>query len=264
MIYPKDFINKIVLGDSIEVMKEIPDDSVDMILCDLPYGTTACEWDVIIPFESLWKQYKRIIKYNGAIVLFGSEPFSTLLRYSNLHNFKYDWVWNKMQGTGMTICNIQPMKMHELVSVFGYGKIKYNPQKIKRNKPLNTKNWRMSKINSENANYGSKDISKIQKIYTEKYPVSILEFHRSANECNNTKRVHPTQKPLALFKYFVKTYTDNGDLVLDNCIGSGTTAVACKELCRRFIGIELEPKYCKVAEERLKLTRRDNKQLIID
>ena len=263
MNYPKDFINKIICADSIEAMKDIPDESIDMILCDLPYGTTACSWDMIIPFEPLWKQYKRITKVNGAIVLFGSEPFSTLLRYNNLLNFKYDWVWNKIQGTGMTICNIQPMKIHELISVFSYGKIKYNPQMKKRNKPLNTKNWNMSKLNSENANYGSKDISKVQKIYKEKYPVSILEFHRSANECNNTKRVHPTQKPIALFKYLIKTYTNESDLVLDNCIGSGTTAVACKELGRRFIGIEINSEYCKVAEERLKLTRRDNRQLMI-
>ena len=144
-------------GDCLELMNNIPDKSVDMILCDLPYGTTSCKWDSVIPFEDLWQQYNRIIKDNSAIVLFGSEPFSSYLRMSNIKNYKYDWIWDKVQPTGMTLCNKQPMKNHEIISVFGKGKIKYFPQMEDREKELNTTKWEMKKLHSENGNYSSKN-----------------------------------------------------------------------------------------------------------
>jgi len=238
-------------GDCLELMQDIPDKSMDAIICDLPYGTTACKWDSIIPFEPLWEQYKRIIKDNGAIVLFGSEPFSSALRMSNIKNYKYDWIWNKIQGAGMTISKIQPMKSHEIISVFGLGKINYYPIMVKRDKELNTKGWKMSKLNSENGNFSSKSVKETQKIYKEKYPTTILEYHKSAKECNNTKRIHPTQKPLDLINYLVNTYTKENDWVLDNTCGSNTTGIACYDLNRNYIGIEKDIDIYNVAKKRM-------------
>ena len=238
-------------GDCLKLMNDIPDGSVDMILCDLPYGTTACKWDSVIPFEDLWQQYNRIIKDNSAIVLFGSEPFSSYLRMSNIKNYKYDWIWDKVQPTGMTLCNKQPMKNHEIISVFGKGKIKYFPQMEDREKELNTTKWKMKKLHSENGNYSSKNNDLTKKLYKQRYPRTIITFHKSANECNNTKRLHPTQKPVALCEYLIKTYTNEGDTVLDNCMGSGSTGVACINTNRKFIGIELDNTYFEIAKERI-------------
>lgn len=224
---------------------------VDMVLTDPPYGTTACKWDSIIPFDKMWERINELIKNNTPIILFGSEPFSSNLRISNLQNFKYDWIWNKVQGTGMTICKIQPMKNHEIISVFGKNKITYNPQMIKRDKELDTTKWKMDKLYSENGNYSSKDSTQTQKIYKEKYPNSILTFHKSAKECNNTNRVHPTQKPVDLLEYLINTYTNENELVLDFTMGSGSTGVACKNTNRRFIGIEKEATYCDIALHRI-------------
>lgn len=228
-------------GDCLEVMKNIPDKSVDMILCDLPYGTTACKWDTIIPFEPLWEQYKRITKENAAIVLFGSEPFSSKLRMSNLNMYKYDWVWDKITATGMTTAKYQPMKEHELVSVFGKGKIKYFPIMEKMDKPERYKCYKKSDSSPLAHN------DNIVRVRTEKYPKTILKYSNS----NRKNRVHPTQKPVALCEYLIKTYTKENDTVLDNCMGSGTTGVACKHLNRNFIGIELDEKYFNIAKERI-------------
>ena len=243
-------VNKIYCGDCLSVMPNIPDKSIDMILCDLPYGTTACKWDVIIPFEPLWKEYKRIIKGNGAIVLFGSEPFSSYLRLSNIKNFKYDWIWDKERGVGMSTVKIRPMKQHEIISIFAFNKHNYYPVMAKRDKVLDSTNWKFKKIISENGNFNSK--GKPGRIYTDKYPTSILKFHKDKAECNGLNRLHPTQKPVALFEYLIKTYTNEGDLVLDNCAGSGTTGVACKNLKRNYILIEKEEKYCEIARNRIK------------
>jgi len=242
------------LGDCLEVMKTIEDKSIDAIITDPPYGTTACKWDSVIDFELMWKQLNRIIKPNGAIVLFGSEPFSSSLRMSNIKNYKYDWVWDKVQGSGMTISKIQPMKSHEIISVFGNGKTKYTPVMVKREKELNTKNWKMSKLNSDNGNFSSKSVKETQKIYKEKYPTTILQYHKSSKECNNTKRKHPTQKPIELMEYLIKTYTHEGETVLDFTMGSGSTGVAAKQTNRNFIGIEKEEKYFKIAQERINST----------
>ena len=229
------YLNKIIQGDCLEVMKGIPDKSVDMILCDLPYGTTACSWDTIIPFEPLWEQYKRIIKDNGAIVLTASQPFTSALVMSNPKMFRYCWVWNKKISGNPLLAKYQPLKIHEDICVFSKDKHNYYPEmrkgkmRIKGGGKSKLLNMEMSK--STNDNY---------------YPVSIIEY-------SNAKRgVHPTQKPVALFEYLIKTYTNEGNLVLDNCIGSGTTAMACKNLNRNFIGIELSPEYCKIAEDRLR------------
>ena len=231
-------INSVNNGNCLELMSDIDDKSIDMILCDLPYGTTACKWDSVIPFEPLWAHYKRIIKNNGAIVLFGSEPFSSALRMSNIKQYKYDWVWNKKLAGNGILAKRQPLKIHELISVFN-SKI-YMPQKTKGvfRKKMGLRESEITGGNSfaketENDSY---------------YPISIQEFSMAGHR---TGRLHPTQKPVALFEYLIKTYTHEGETVLDNCMGSGTTGVACKNLNRNFIGIELDPEYFKIAEKRI-------------
>lgn len=229
-------------GDCLELMNDIPDKSVDCIITDLPYGTTQCKWDTIIPFEPLWRQYNRIIKDNGAIVLFGTEPFSSHLRLSNLKNYKYDWIWDKVKGTGFLNAKRQPMRNHELISVFYKKQCTYNPQK--------TYGHKMKK------SYRSKDLQtdvygEMKNDYTyestERYPRSIQVF---STDTQNSS-LHPTQKPVALIEYLIKTYTNDGELVFDSCMGSGTTGVACINTNRRFIGIELDNNYFKIAKERI-------------
>lgn len=232
---------KLFLGDCLEVMKKIPDKSVDMILCDLPYGTTACKWDAIIPFEPLWEQYKRIRKDNSAIVLFGSEPFSSYLRMSNIKEYKYDLYWNKIIPSGMCNAKIQPMRQIETISVFIKGKSFYFPQMIKRNNPITSGGMTGS------LSAGAKGLSRLnKKTYNEKYPTTLLTFAKIRKGS-----VHPTQKSLDLLEYLIKTYTKEKDTILDNCMGSGTTGVACMNLNRKFIGIEKEEKYFNIAKERI-------------
>jgi site-specific DNA-methyltransferase (adenine-specific) len=234
-------MNKLILGDCLEVMKEIPDKSIDMILCDLPYGTTACKWDVVIPFEPLWEQYKRIIKDNGAIVLTAQTPFDKVLGSSCLELLRYEWIWEKEQGTGGGNANKMPLKNHENVLVF-YKKLptynpqfsKGNPYKINRKKP---------NINSVYGKTGFNEI--FFKINDGKrYPKSVIKFNKEYG-------LHPTQKPVALLEYLIKTYTNEGDLVLDNCMGSGSTIVACINTKRNYIGIEKEEKYFEIAKKRV-------------
>lgn len=234
-------------GNCLEVMKDIPDKSIDMILCDLPYGTTACKWDNVIPFETLWEQYNRIIKDNGAIVLFGSEPFSSHLRLSNLKMYKYDLIWDKNKGTQPQLAKIQPMKSHENISVFGNGRITYNPQF-----EVGTPYYRKNKGSTSKDNM-IKTLKPIeQKNSGFRYPRTILKFSR---DFSAQTRLHPTQKPVALLEYLIKTYTNEGETVLDNCMGSGSTGVACINTKRNFIGIELEEKYYKIACERIHNTQ---------
>lgn len=233
---------KLMQGDCLELMKEIPNGSVDMILCDLPYGTTRCKWDSVIPFESLWEQYKRIIKENGAIALFGSEPFSSKLRLSNLSWFKYDWVWDKVKGTGFLNAKKQPMRNHENISVFYKKQCLYNPQKTYNAK--RKVSYRSSKLQTDV--YGNmKNDYKYDS--TERYPRSIQIF---STDTQNSS-LHPTQKPVALLEYLIKTYTNEGETVLDNCMGSGSTGVACANTGRNFIGIELDEKYFQIAKTRI-------------
>ena len=247
---------RLIQGDCLEVLKKIPDKSIDLILCDLPYGTTASKWDKIIPLDKLWEQYKRIIKDNRAIVLFGAEPFSSKLRMSNLDWYKYDWIWVKNNAVGFVNAKLKPMNKHEVLSVFSNGKTSngnknnmlYNPQGLipynKPNKSGNKKGkdntyWRPSLKSSNNEEY-------IQQ-WTN-YPTTVLFFNKVQ------KAVHPTQKPVELCEYLIRTYTNEGDLVLDNCMGSGTTGVAALQNNRNFIGMELDENYFKIAQQRINNT----------
>ena len=233
-------------------MRDIPDGSIDCVITDPPYGTTACKWDTRIPFEQMWEQLKRVTKKNGAIVLFGSEPFSSALRMSNIKNYKYDWVWNKLYGTNIFEANKRPMKYHENILVFYKEQPIYNKQMVVADK----KNMRDRVKNSKKESLGT--IYGNQKAYIPKKendslrnPNSILEYSNQANELHRTKRIHPTQKPVALMEYLIKTYTNENETVLDFTMGSGTTGVACKNLNRDFIGIELEPEYFEIAKARI-------------
>jgi len=230
-------------ADCMDIMPLIPDNSIDMILADLPYGTTACKWDTIIPFEPLWKQYKRIIKDNGAIVLTASQPFTSALVMSNPDWFKYEWIWEKSHPTGFASSKYNPLKYHESVLIFCEGKTVYNPQMTK-GKP----NHSMGKIvnGGQIKSESQVNITAIQSQQSEnKFPKSVQKFSNP-----RFKGMHPTQKPVALFEYLIKTYTNENDLVLDNTMGSGTTCLAAKELNRKFIGIEKDPKYFEIACQR--------------
>lgn len=227
-------------SDCLEVMKSIPDKSIGMILCDLPYGTTACKWDVIIPFEPLWEQYKRIIKDKGCIALFGAEPFSSALRLSNLKEYKYDWTWIKDLGTGFLNAKKQPLRITETISIFYEKQCTYNPQMRKGYKPYTCKQG-----NHKTDNYG-KQTGAVTVNNGEWYPTNILEYSRDKD------KFHPTQKAVALLEYLIKTYTVEGETVLDNCMGSGSTGVACKNTNRKFIGIEKDKYYFDIACSRIK------------
>lgn len=218
-------------------MKRIPDGSVDMVLCDLPYGTTRNKWDSIIPLDELWIQYERIIKERGAIVLTAQTPFDKVLGASNLKMLKYEWIWQKPQGTGHLNAKKMPMKNHENILVF-YKKLPtYNPQMRKGFEPYTQKSGRGSD------NYGEQN-QVITVNSGERYPLSVLDF-------NPNKGLHPTQKPVALMEYLIRTYTNEGDTVLDNCMGSGTTAIACLNTDRQYIGFELDETYYKLSLERI-------------
>ncbi len=235
-------LNKIYNMDCLEGMKLIPDKSIDMILCDLPYGTIACKWDTIIPFEPLWEQYERIIKDNGAIVLFGSQPFTSKLIMSNLKMFKYEWIWDKVNPSGFQIAKYQPLKQHENILVFGKNKINYYPIKIPRDKTKKSRHYGKSSESNPLAY-----VDNINREYSDYNPKSII----TVSNANRKGRLHPTQKPVALLEYLIKTYTQPGEIVLDNCIGSGTTAIAALNTGRFFIGIEKEPKYVEIARKRV-------------
>ena len=230
---------KLIHGDCLIEMKRIPDKSIDCIICDLPYGTTACKWDTIIPFEPLWAQYKRIIKDNGAIVLFGNEPFSSKLRLSNFEMYKYDWKWDKVRGSNFATVKIRPFNSFEDIMVFYKKQPTYNPQ-MEEGKPYSQKQGYVGE--SKQTGLHRKEVITVNN--GERYPLSIIRFSKEQG-------LHPTQKPEALLKYLVKTYTNEGDTVLDNTMGSGTTGVACKNLNRNFIGIELDEKYFNIAKERI-------------
>jgi len=234
-------INSITLGDCLELMPSIKTKSVDMILCDLPYGTTICKWDTIIPFEPLWEEYKRIIKDNGAIVLFGNEPFSSKLRISNIEWYKYDWIWQKTRPSLFQHANKRPMKDHENIMVFYKKQPTYNQELITLEKP--NKRWRKNKMGSFLLS-GCNDIDSKQT--KTGYNRQILTY-----ELHNVGLFHPCQKPLPLLEFLIKTYTNENELVLDNTMGSGSTIIACKQTNRNFIGIEMEQKYFDIARERL-------------
>jgi len=232
-------LNTVIQGDCLELMKDIPDKSIDMILCDLPYGTTACKWDTIIPFEPLWEQYKRIIKDNGAIVLTSAQPFTSALVMSNPDMYKHHWIWIKEKGTGFQVAKYRPMMKTEDIIMFSKKSAKYNPQMVAREKPLKYRYPTVQSRSNPIANYTNKEV-----ISTHKFPENTLIFKTERGQ-------HPTQKPVALFEYLIKTYTNEGDLVLDNCAGSGTTGVACKNTGRNYILIEKESEYIDIINKRL-------------
>lgn len=240
---------KLMQGDCLELMKNIPDGSIDMILCDLPYGTTRNKWDSVIPLSPLWEQYKRIIKRNGAVVLFAQTPFDKVLGASNLNMLKYEWIWEKAMATGRLNCNFAPLKAHENILVFSksaacYVKskdmaMKYNPQ-FSTGKPY------VCKTGNASSNY---DLKWQRQVVTQntgyRYPKDVLRFS------HDNIKLHPTQKPVSLLEYMIKTYTNEGDTVLDNCMGSGSTGVACVNTDRNFIGIELDEHYFGIAKKRI-------------
>lgn len=243
-------LNIVYNEECIEGMNRIDDHSIDMILCDLPYGTTACKWDTIIPFDSLWKQYKRIIKKNGAIVLFGSEPFSSLLRTSNLSWFKYDWYWKKSKGSNFPHAKNMPLKIIETISIFSNGiiahsgnRMAYNPQGVQKSTVIVKQNPNTSELK-----YHRESQSQHREGYLcqgANYPTTLI-MHGSEG-----KSIHPTQKPVALCEYLIKTYSNEHDVILDNCMGSGTTAIACMSTNRSYIGYELDAHYYQVLTKRI-------------
>ena len=236
----KDSHGMLFHGDCLEIMKNIEDESIDMILCDLPYGTTRNKWDSVIPLDSLWKEYKRVAKKNGAIVLFAQTPFDKILGASNLDMLKYEWIWEKSQGTGHLNAKKMPMKSHENILVFYRQLPTYNPQ------------WEWGKSYAttcgiHSTNYGEQKDNVTTVSDGRRYPKDVLRFGRAETD----RHLHPTQKPVALLEYLIKTYTNEGNVVLDNCMGSGLTGVACINTNRRFIGIELDENYFKIAKERI-------------
>ena len=234
-------------GDCLELMKDISDKSIDLILCDLPYGTTRNSWDEVIPFDKLWAQYNRIIKDNGAILLFAQGKFYVNLVSSNMKMFRYDLVWDKELISGFLNAKRMPLRRHEQVAVFYKHLPTYNPQ-FTQGKPLHSKGTAYQTKELTNNNYGDfKATDDDRAGSTEKYPTSIIKFQKP----HPSVCVHPTQKPIELLEYLIKTYTNEGDTVLDNCMGSGSTGVACKNTDREFIGMELDEKYYKIACERL-------------
>lgn len=248
-------INKIYNEDCIIGMSRLPDKSIDCIICDLPYGTTACKWDTIIPFEPLWKQYERVIKDNGAIVLFGSQPFTSALVTSNIKLFKYSLVWKKSRPQGFAQAPYRFMTEHEDILVFSKGgcaknatnRIKFNPQNLIYS-PRKTKG---KKANASEHRIRKTDQKDFISEWTN-YPRSIIENDSEFNT------VHPTQKPVSLLEYLIKTYSDEGETVLDNCIGSGTTAVAAINTSRNYIGFETDKTYYQIACDRIREALRES------
>jgi site-specific DNA-methyltransferase (adenine-specific) len=234
-------LNRIYQRDCLEGMRDIPDKSIDMILCDLPYGTTQNKWDSIIPLDELWAQYERIIKDNGAIVLTAQTPFDKVLGASNLKLLRYEWIWDKVLGTGHLNAKRAPMKRHENILVFYKRQPTYNPQMVP-GEPYDK-----GTVTKFSSNYGKQRKVRVKNTSGDRYPTSIIVESNAARR----GKLHPTQKPVKLFEYLIRTYTNEGEIVLDNCVGSGTTAVAALRSNRKFIGFELEPEYVEIANKRI-------------
>ena len=241
-------------GDCLEVMKDISTGSIDAIITDPPYGTTACKWDSVIDFDLMWEQLNRIIKPNGAIVLFGSEPFSSALRMSNFQNWKYDWIWHKNQPSGQFNASKMPMKAYETISVFYKEQPTYNPQMVQRTeKELKRLSHKSVEGVSTDTIYGDinrKSLNRYENIT--KYPTNVINDIKCVFNRSGEKVKHPTQKPILLMEYLINTYTNEKETVLDFTMGSGSTGVACVNTNRKFIGIEMDSKYFEIAEQRIK------------
>ncbi len=240
---------ELIQGDCLEVMKSIPSGSIDAIITDPPYGTTACKWDSVIDFKLMWEQLNRVIKPNGAIVLFGSEPFSSALRMSNIKNYKYDWIWKKNRGSNFATLKYQPFKEHEIVSVFN----KHNYYPIKEERSNGGKARAKYKINASNK--GKRDTLNNMKSIDLGYIDKNLRNPSSVQKFNTEVGLHPTQKPIELMEYLIKTYTNEGETVLDFTMGSGSTMVACQNTNRKGIGIEQDSKYFKIAQDRVEANK---------
>ena len=245
-------MNKLILGDCLEQMRNIPDHSIDMVLADHPYGTTACTWDSIIPLEPMWEQLKRIIKPNGAIVITASQPFTSVLVCSNLKWFRYQWVWEKSKASNFLLARKQPLKAHEDVLVFSESAPAYYPQKTKGD-PFAGAGRSKKGSNSDVVNNVPNPTFRNDN-HGDRFPRSVQYFKTAESE--KVGALHPTQKPVALMEYLIKTYTNNGETVLDFTMGSGTTGVACVNTGRRFIGIELDDGYFKIAQDRIEQAQR--------
>ena len=246
--------NTLVHGDCLEVMKYIPSNSIDLVLCDPPFGTTACKWDSVIPFEPMWVELKRIIKPNGAIVLFGSEPFSSLLRVSNLKMFKYDWKWDKVNSGNFVTAKYRPLSILEDIMIFGKNKINYYPiMTVAIEKNIRPRDKSNSNKREDVSIKVSKGEYKTSENHNEKarYPKNLLSFDNRKAELNSKHRLHPTQKPVALLEYLIKTYTQENETVLDFTMGSGSTGVACLNTSREFIGIEMNKGYFDICVNRI-------------
>lgn len=243
-------MKEILLGDCFDLMPNIADKSIDLICADLPYGTTKCKWDSVLPLDKLWKEYKRIIKDNGCILLFAQTPFDKVLGSSNLEWLKYEWIWEKTQATGFLNAKKMPMKAHENILVFYNNLPTYNPQKTFDHKPIN-KYTKKADVQNKTELYGNvtQDVSGGGE--TDRYPRSVQVFasDKQRNKLDGT--IHPTQKPLALIEYLIRTYSNEGDLVLDNVAGSGTVAVACEKLNRNYIVMEKEEEYYNIILKRI-------------
>ena len=236
-------------GDCLQILPSIPSGSIDAIITDLPYGTTACKWDTVIEFAPMWKEVKRVLKPNGAFITTASQPFTSALIMSNPSKFKCEWIWYKTHSSNFSLAKKHPLKAHENIVVFGYGAVTYNPQMVKKQKPVDDRNWK-NNGQSENGNFASK--IKHRYIRNESYPKSLIDINSTAKECNHTKRLHPTQKPIALYEYLIKTYTNEGETVLDIAMGSGTTIEAAERTGRNSIGIEKDEGIFQSAVLRLK------------
>lgn len=242
-------MNKLFLGDCIDIMSILPDGCVDMIFCDLPYGTTQNKWDSLIPFDKLWEQYNRLVKIDGAIVLTAQPPFDKILACSNLKDFKYEWIWEKNKATGHLNARKMPMKAHENVLIF-YRKLPtYNPQMTTGHKPMNAvlpKDNIPAPEEKRNYNHVDKRLGNTDGT-TIRYPRDVLKFPVINND--DPKKFHPTQKPVSMIEYFIRTYSNLGDTVMDNCMGSGSTVIACNNTGREYIGIEQSEEYFKLAKK---------------
>jgi site-specific DNA-methyltransferase (adenine-specific) len=238
-------------GDCLVEMNKIEDKSVDLILCDLPYAVTAFKWDSFINLKLLWNCYDRILKDNATAIFTATQPFSSILVTGNIEMFKYGLVWDKLKGTSFAIAKKKPMASHEDILVFGRGKMTYNPQMELAEKK--NKRPRKNEYKTGGAVPISSGISKVSENHNEdlRYPKSVIRISKDMGECNHIHRIHPTQKPVELMEYLIKTYTNEGETVLDNCMGSGTTGVACKKTGRHFIGIEKDEKYFEIAVSRV-------------
>lgn len=255
MEYPNDFIDRVIQGDCLDIMLMIPDKSMNAVIADIPYGTTACKWDTVIPFEPMWTQLKRIAKLKAAIVLFSSQPFTSALVMSNVKQFRYEWIWEKERPTNIFSINTRPGRVHENLVVFSTGNIGYNPiMELSLQPKNNNKLKNKSQLGNMNVveSLGTTSM-KISNTYNSevRYPRSVLRFNRKTR---GNKKLHPTQKPVALLEYLICTYTNKGDMVLDFTAGSGTTGVAAKNTGRHFILIEKEKKYCDIAQRRIEET----------